>query len=632
MSAKEPRIQILISCHKDVLTPQSPLFIPVEVGAAQHTNAIAGFQPDNQGENISERNFTFCELTAQYWAWKNLEADYYGLCHYRRYFCFDGQDHAANDHGQIEVESLSEFSLRDYRIADEQLIRAALADCDVIVPPYWDVKQAPTPCGPQKTIQAHMVSYGLYTDDEAALVRSIIAERQPEYLGAYDAYMGGNKYLGYSCYVMNKSLFQRFCEFEFDVLLEFDKRCNYEGMTTTHKRLCGYFGEVLYSTFIGKLRQEGAARIKECPLVFFDDTSCKGEPLVSVGNPKSDAAQPVRIFWRYSNASAVALTVCLENLFSKLAAGTQYQINVLYSNNFQLAEFNSVNLEIPGNVNLQLTNWSNMPLGKQGAAVSLQDLDIAQPLLLPWLFDALGRYVWIGGLAVFNDDPAKLLASVQDKPFAALRNALLQRELNKPASKGLLASYALNPVTDEILDTTFMVVDSASARQFLTVDALVSAVADVRRSLADIAYESEVGKPLSVKKEQVDNPGYSLGNQAFRAQLLIRVGAQALDFVAVSYSLNVIDTTTWLSEDWAKQWRAAASPVAVYLEAAKAPVLDVNQRFANLYWQSARNSAVYEIALAEALRPQGKSLKQRLFPRGSKRRAFAVRIARLLGR
>ena len=36
--------------------------------------------------NISEKNPYYCELTGLYWAWKNLDAEYIGLVHYRRYF------------------------------------------------------------------------------------------------------------------------------------------------------------------------------------------------------------------------------------------------------------------------------------------------------------------------------------------------------------------------------------------------------------------------------------------------------------------------------------------------------------------------------------------------------------------
>ena len=89
LAAERPNIKILISCHKGVAYPKSDLFLPVHVGA-EGKAPLEGMQPDNEGENISDRNFTYSELTAQYWAWKNLPGpEVLGLVHYRRYFVRD---------------------------------------------------------------------------------------------------------------------------------------------------------------------------------------------------------------------------------------------------------------------------------------------------------------------------------------------------------------------------------------------------------------------------------------------------------------------------------------------------------------------------------------------------------------
>ena len=37
-------------------------------------------------DNIDGRNPWYCELTGLYWLWKNSDAYYVGLEHYRRYF------------------------------------------------------------------------------------------------------------------------------------------------------------------------------------------------------------------------------------------------------------------------------------------------------------------------------------------------------------------------------------------------------------------------------------------------------------------------------------------------------------------------------------------------------------------
>ena len=65
--------------------PEDPVYLPVQAGRAAGT-PLAGFTGDDSGTNISAKNPHYCELTALYWGWKNLDADYLGLVHYRRHF------------------------------------------------------------------------------------------------------------------------------------------------------------------------------------------------------------------------------------------------------------------------------------------------------------------------------------------------------------------------------------------------------------------------------------------------------------------------------------------------------------------------------------------------------------------
>lgn len=79
-------IKIAVAYHKDSIVLQDEHLIPVHVGKSLAT-AHLPFQGDNTGDNISEKNPVYCELTALYWLWKNVNADYKGLFHYRRAFC-----------------------------------------------------------------------------------------------------------------------------------------------------------------------------------------------------------------------------------------------------------------------------------------------------------------------------------------------------------------------------------------------------------------------------------------------------------------------------------------------------------------------------------------------------------------
>ena len=80
------KVKILVACHKQAEVFSNNVYTPIHVGKALHPKLDLGFQGDDDGDNISKLNPLYCELTAQYWGWKNMQTEYIGLCHYRRYF------------------------------------------------------------------------------------------------------------------------------------------------------------------------------------------------------------------------------------------------------------------------------------------------------------------------------------------------------------------------------------------------------------------------------------------------------------------------------------------------------------------------------------------------------------------
>lgn len=79
-------ISVLIATHKPYHMPSDPVYLPIFVGSSLHSEIPDGYQRDDQGINISDKNPHYNEVTAIYWASQNLNADAIGLVHYRRYF------------------------------------------------------------------------------------------------------------------------------------------------------------------------------------------------------------------------------------------------------------------------------------------------------------------------------------------------------------------------------------------------------------------------------------------------------------------------------------------------------------------------------------------------------------------
>ena len=245
-------IKIFICAHKEVPLPQHPYFLPIQAGAALH-DAIKGYQPDNEGDNISSKNPHFCELTCHYWAWKNLKnVDIIGLNHYRRYFDFTRKwpQFSADKH----FIHTDDFLNQEYHFP---YLEEILSKYDIILPiaRHWRV--------------SNTQQYGEYhIAKDWEILRQIIKELHPEYMPAFERTMDhSNISVGYNMFITQWKHFNAYSEWLFDILFEVEKRVPPID-DPIQSRIYGYMSERLINVFCEHYR----LRIKHIPLIMpFDD-------------------------------------------------------------------------------------------------------------------------------------------------------------------------------------------------------------------------------------------------------------------------------------------------------------------------------------------------------------------------
>lgn len=619
----KPNIKILVSCHKDIVAPQSEVFLPVHVGAAGSQSPLKGMQPDDEGNNISERNFTYCELTAQYWAWKNLEADYYGLCHYRRYFYFGDKKYRANDHKQIELEELSPFTIKEFQLDDADLIRSIVCQHDAVTPPYWNVKGAPTPCGPKKTIQEHMMGYGLIDQQGFDLLYQVVSEVQPAYSDDLRSYLNGNKYLGYNCYILKKDLFFALCDFEFSILFEFDKRFDYSNRTVTQKRVCGYLGEILYSVFINHIKKQNKYSIAQYPMVFFEDT----RPLFSLPNEPGASEERIEIVWRYEYKTPWALLTGLTSLIKHMDPARLYTVNLLCKCDFKYDAVKQHLSSIPANVCIKQTTWQNADLSHLGVDIASDELRDLYPYLLPWIGDCTSRVLWIDGLAVFNDDPAKIVAKLdanQRAIFACCNSMITEREMNRPQNVPVANTYKQYIQQACKLSSSVTVVDCLRARSRFSVKEIVEQYRAIYT-----AFDAFKRPKHKYARFPMELPASCL---AADSALMETLRAIPLTFDEATQSANREEMRIWANSEHIGQWENSGQAIVISYRPENLPYLFPEAIFGDIFWSAAKETSAYESILLTMSQLRQNHLLDLILPQGSFGRRALRKLAFLVRR
>ena len=240
-------IKVFICAHKEVPLPQHTYFLPIQAGAALRDH-IDGYQPDDEGDNISIKNPHFCELTCHYWAWKNLKnVDIVGLNHYRRYFDFTRKwsQFSADKH----FIATKDFLKQDYYFPD---LGKLLHKYDIILPiaRHWRV--------------SNTQQYGEYhIAKDWEMLRQIIKERSPQYIPAFEKTMDhSNISVGYNMFITHWEHFNDYSEWLFDILFEVERRVPPID-DPIQSRIYGYMSERLINVFC----DHHHLRIKHIPLI-----------------------------------------------------------------------------------------------------------------------------------------------------------------------------------------------------------------------------------------------------------------------------------------------------------------------------------------------------------------------------
>lgn len=321
-SKNQPDIKIHIVCHKPAYVPENPYFYPIQVGAALAAQRLPGMLHDDEGDNISDRNKSYCELTAQYWAWKNEEADYYGFFHYRRYFAFDPTLEQNDGWGNIAYDRITASAIEELKLQPETM-RALIEQYDVIT--VKGRRYAPSQTGGVQTDVYH--EYGLVPfqhREDLDITLEVLKEKYPAFAATADAYMKSETAHECNMFIMKREIYMDYCSWLFDILFEAEKRIDTSFYSVEEYRVMGYLAERLCGIYCSYLKTKEGVRYGELPKTLFHDT----EPMTKIA-PICDTAVPIVL--SANDRFAPFLDIMIRSIVANASNARTYDIIVLYN-------------------------------------------------------------------------------------------------------------------------------------------------------------------------------------------------------------------------------------------------------------------------------------------------------------
>lgn len=237
-------VKIFAMTHKRFEVPDDPMYIPLHVGH-KHAKEDFGYLGDDSGDNISDLNCYYAELSGMYWVWKNYSgADSVGICHYRRFL--------TSEEGYVFSEAEYERILQEYDIVTTKLLEL--------------------PGSYRNGFGAH---HKVSTLDETG---RIIAEFYPAYYDTFITLVHQNHTYFGNILVAKRELYDAYCEWLFTIFFELQERIDLTFEDDYHRRVFGFISEFLLYVWV----RANHLRAYECRVAIIGEKKETGEVITKM--------------------------------------------------------------------------------------------------------------------------------------------------------------------------------------------------------------------------------------------------------------------------------------------------------------------------------------------------------------
>lgn len=236
-------IKVIVATHKQYTMPNEKIYLPVLVGSYNKTESF-NFLKDDTGDNISNKNASYCELTGLYRAWKNLKnCDALGLVHYRRYF-----------KGKFKFN----VNGKNKKILNYEDVAKLMKNYDMILPKkrYYVID---TNRG--QYIHAHH-SIGLEK------TKKVIETHYNDYVESFNKIMNKRSGHRFNMMILKKQFFDGYCTWLFDILGKVEDGLDISSWSKSEQRIYGYIAERLLDVWVDKNK----IKFKEVPYVSIENS------------------------------------------------------------------------------------------------------------------------------------------------------------------------------------------------------------------------------------------------------------------------------------------------------------------------------------------------------------------------